>query len=215
MPWFSDRFGRRKAIIVSIFGSLLGFAGQALSYSFGMLVAVRALGGLFGGTSTVASAFIVDLYPLKERPKQFAKLGAGSMSAFIFGPFVGGGLAQFGLRVPLWTATGLSFSAMVAAIYFVHDTSDLCLPAKKDDDHAAGSGGGGSNNHSKGSVGDIESDGKSSSGGGDTSAAVAKRPRAKSGSGTKKYLEMEEDDPVASACLLFFGTAAAASCERT
>ena len=57
------------AIIVSIFGSILGFLGQAVTCptlesnpdstcigipgGFGMLVAVRALGGLFGGTATV------------------------------------------------------------------------------------------------------------------------------------------------------------------
>ena len=141
MPLFSDKYGPRLAIIVSIFGSLLGFLGQGLTCptfesvpdstcigipgGFSLLIAVRFLGGLFGGTSTVASAFIVTLYPQKQRAKQFAKLGAGAMTAFVFGPFVGGGMAQFGLRVPLFLASTLSAVAMLAAIQFVVDPQKL------------------------------------------------------------------------------------------
>jgi MFS family permease len=90
-----------------------------------MLVAVRALGGLFGGTATVAAAFIVILYPQKKRGQQFAKMSACALSAFVFGPFVGGGLAQFGLRVPLYCAAGLSFLAMLLAFRFVIDPNEL------------------------------------------------------------------------------------------
>jgi len=112
MPVFSDKYGRRPAIIVSLFGSLAGFLGQGLTCAtdssgcgipggFGMLIGVRVFAGLFGGTTTVAAAFIVDLYPQEQRGKMFARLGSSAITAFVFGPFVGGGLAQFGLRVPL------------------------------------------------------------------------------------------------------------------
>ena len=147
MPVFSDKFGPRKAIIVSIFGSILGFLGQSLTCptlesnpnstcvgipgGFGMLVAVRALGGLFGGTATVAAAFIVILYPQKKRGQQFAKMSACALSAFVFGPFAGGGLAQFGLRVPLYCAAGLSFLAMLLAFRFVLDPNELLKLEKK------------------------------------------------------------------------------------
>ena len=141
MPLFSDKYGPRLGIIVSIFGSLLGFLGQGITCptfesspdstcvgipgGFGMLVAVRFLGGLFGGTATVASAFIVTMYPQQERAKQFAKMGAGAMSAFVFGAFVGGGLAQFGLRVPLYVAASLSGLGMLAAFKYVLDPEKL------------------------------------------------------------------------------------------
>ena len=141
MPKFSDKYGPRNAIIVSIFGSILGFLGQALTCptlesnpsstcigipgGFAMLVLVRALGGFFGGTATVAAAFIVLLYKQKQRGQQFAKMSACALSAFVFGPFVGGGLAQFGLRVPLYVAAGLSFCAMLLAIKYVLDPNKL------------------------------------------------------------------------------------------
>ncbi len=141
MPVFSDKYGPRLGIIVSIFGSLLGFLGQGLTCptlesspdstcagipgGFAMLVIVRFLGGLFGGTATVASAFIVTMYPQQERAKQFAKMGAAAMSAFVFGPFVGGGLAQFGLRMPLYVASALSGLAMLAAFKYVKDPEKL------------------------------------------------------------------------------------------
>ena len=149
MPVFSDKFGRRLAILVSIFGSLIGFLGQGLTCpvaetasvpcvgipgGFYFLVFIRFLGGLFGGTATVASAFVVDLYPQKERGKQFAKIGISAISAFTLGPSIGGGLAQFGLRVPLFVATGFSLLAMVAAYIYVQNAEDLGLADRKKND---------------------------------------------------------------------------------
>ena len=147
MPLFSDKFGPRNAIIVSIFGSIIGFLGQAFTCptfetspnstcigipgGFGLLVAVRAIGGLFGGTISVAAAFIVILYPQKQRGQQFAKMSACALSAFVFGPFVGGGLAQFGLRVPLYVAGIASFIAFLLAIKYVVDPHELLLSIKK------------------------------------------------------------------------------------
>ena len=75
MPSFSDKFGRRNAVIVSIFGSICGFLFSAIAWNFGMLIFAKIFGGLFGGTATVAAAFVVDLYKPKERPKRFANLG--------------------------------------------------------------------------------------------------------------------------------------------
>eukprot|EP00943_MAST-04B_sp_MAST-4B-sp1_P006502 g6502.t1 len=154
MPIFSDKFGRRAAIIISIFGSFFGFLGQAVTCplaestsvpctgiagGFYFLVFIRFFGGLFGGTATVASAFVVDLYPQKERGKQFAKIGVSAISAFTLGPSIGGGLSQFGLRVPLFVASGFSLLAIVAAYFYVHNAEDLGINAavhKKNDDVA-------------------------------------------------------------------------------
>ena len=47
------------------------------------------------------------------------------MSAFVFGPFVGGALSQFGLRVPLWVAVGCSTIAWVLTLIFVQDPQTL------------------------------------------------------------------------------------------
>ncbi len=149
MPVYSDKYGRRKAVLMSIFGSFLGFFGQGITCptvdsvaigapacvgvpgGFYFLVFIRFFGGLFGGTVTVASAFVVDLYPQKERGKQFAKIGVCAMSAFTFGPSIGGGLSQFGLRVPLFVAAGFSLVAMAAAFKYVHNAADLGIALNK------------------------------------------------------------------------------------
>jgi MFS family permease len=125
MPSFSDKFGRRKAVIVSIFGSVCGFLFSAIAWNYSFLMFAKIFGGLFGGTATVASAFVVDLYEPKERPKRFANLGSAAISAFVFGPFIGGGLSQFGLRVPLWVAVGCSTIAWVLTLIYVQDPRSL------------------------------------------------------------------------------------------
>ena len=43
------------------------FAMCRYTWGFYFLVFIRFFGGLFGGTATVASAFVVDLYPQKKR----------------------------------------------------------------------------------------------------------------------------------------------------
>ena len=134
MPLFSDKYGRRNAVIVSIFGSILGFLLTALAFNFEFLIFAKIVGGLFGGTATVASAFVVDLYEQKERPKRFANLSNAAISAFIFGPFIGGALSQFGLRTPLWVSTGFSIVAWVLTLIYVQDPQVLLRKDKKEEE---------------------------------------------------------------------------------
>ena len=60
-----------------------------------------------------------------------------AISAFTLGPSIGGGLAQFGLRVPLFVASGFSFVAMVAAYFYVHNADDLGLKDRKKNDECS------------------------------------------------------------------------------
>ena len=132
MPTFSDKVGRRPAIILSIAGSFMGFVLSACADyvptgtpAFSYFIAMRCFSGLFGGTNTVANAFIVDLYDESERAKQFANLAAASVGAFTFGPFIGGGMAQFGLNILFWFAAALSLVAGALAWRFVKEPRAL------------------------------------------------------------------------------------------
>lgn len=131
MPLFSDTYGRRKAIIISVFGSLSGFLLMGFSINFPMLCAARFWGGLFGATSSVTNAFIVDLTPPAERAKRFGMMTAFVLLAFLFGPLVGAALLPLGLRVPYYAAAGLSFLALFLCFVYVRDPRDLLLEESK------------------------------------------------------------------------------------
>jgi len=86
MPRISDAYGRKTAFIASLIGSIFGFTAMALAPNFAILLAVRLLAGLLGGSATVANAYITDVYPAPERGGMFARLGATIMCAVMFGP---------------------------------------------------------------------------------------------------------------------------------
>ena len=43
LPAWSDRYGRRNAMLISLVGSTVGYAGQSLSNSFGSLLFFRVI----------------------------------------------------------------------------------------------------------------------------------------------------------------------------
>jgi len=121
----SDRFGRKPILLISIFGTFLGFllfgfavpVGQKLAVLLGvpiniMILAVlffsRALDGFTGGNISVAQAYITDVTTEENRAKGLGLVGAAFGLGFVFGPAMGGFLSSFGFAVPAFAAAGLS-----------------------------------------------------------------------------------------------------------
>ncbi len=65
----SDRFGRRPVLLVSVFGTFLGFLLLGFANALWMLFASRILDGLTGGNLSVAQAYISDVTDEKSRSK--------------------------------------------------------------------------------------------------------------------------------------------------
>jgi MFS family permease len=126
LPIVSDKYGRKVAFILSIGGSIFGFAAMAMSTNFEMLLVVRFIAGLFGGSPTVANAYIADVYPTKEQGGMFARLGVAIMCGVLFGPVLGGVLANiFGLRGPLYFATACSSLGMLCGLWYIVEPKEL------------------------------------------------------------------------------------------
>lgn len=114
----SDRYGRRPILLVSIFGTFLGFLLLGFARSLWMLFASRILDGLTGGNITVAQAYITDVTGPKDRAKGLGLIGAAFGLGFIIGPAVGGVLSGWGYAVPAFAAAALS-GANLVAVYFL------------------------------------------------------------------------------------------------
>ena len=104
---FSDRFGRRPILLLSLFGTLLGFLLLGYANTLWILFAARILDGLTGGNISVAQAYISDVTDAKNRAKGLGMIGAAFGLGFIIGPASGGLLSQWGYAVPAFVAAGL------------------------------------------------------------------------------------------------------------
>jgi len=114
----SDRFGRKKLLGFSIFGTAIGyflFAVGIITRNLPLLFFSRALDGITGGNMSVAQAVIADVTPPKDRTKRFALIGAVFGAGFVLGPYLGAklgtpGISFFGLgHTPHWFNPALPF----------------------------------------------------------------------------------------------------------
>ncbi|PAQ14202.1 MFS transporter [Bacillaceae bacterium SAOS 7] len=119
----SDRFGRKKIIIIGLvlfaFSQLL----FAISEHLSVLFISRMLGGI-GGAFIVPSmmAYVADITTIDNRAKGMGRLGASMSLGFVIGPGMGGILAEFGLRAPFFTAAVVAAMAAVLSIFFLPET---------------------------------------------------------------------------------------------
>lgn len=104
----SDRFGRRRVLLISLFGFGIDYLFLAFAPGIGWLFLGRMIAGFTGGSITTATAYIADISTAENRGKNFGMLGAAFGLGFIIGPVLGGWLGEIGPRVPFLAAAGLS-----------------------------------------------------------------------------------------------------------
>ena len=104
----SDRYGRRPILLISVFGTFIGFLLFGFATTLWMLFAARILDGLTGGNLSVAQAYISDVTDARNRANGLGLIGAAFGIGFIIGPVTGGVLSQYGYNVPGFVAAGLA-----------------------------------------------------------------------------------------------------------
>jgi len=131
----SDRFGRRKLLIVSQLGSALGFLILALSNNLSLLFLSRIIDGITGGNISIAQAYIADVTDKKNRSRGMGIIGAAFGLGFIFGPALGGWLSKISYSTPAYFAAFFSLMTVFATAMFLKETVDIknssSLPKRK------------------------------------------------------------------------------------
>lgn len=94
---YSDRVGRRKVLLITIFGLALSYAAWFWAASFWVLVLARILGGVMGGNLSVATAAVADSTTREKRSSGLAIIGIAFGLGFVVGPGIGGLLAKINL----------------------------------------------------------------------------------------------------------------------
>jgi MFS family permease len=109
----SDRYGRRKLLLLSQSGTLAGFLLLADSSALWMVFAGRILDGVTAGNLSLAQAYISDHTAPENRAKAFGVIGVAFGVGFMFGPGIGGVLAEYGMHVPFLAAASLSLLSII------------------------------------------------------------------------------------------------------
>jgi len=122
---FSDRFGRRPVLLVSILTFAIDNLICALAISYWMLFAGRILAGISGASFATCSAFIADISDDKTRTRNFGLIGIAFGAGFILGPVVGGLLGQFGPRIPFYVAAALSLINFVFSWFMLPESLQM------------------------------------------------------------------------------------------
>lgn len=118
----SDAYGRRPILIVTLFAMALTYGAMALAQSFTVLLLARIFGGITAATQSTASAVIADISSSEQKSVRFGYIGAAFGLGFIVGPFVGGFLAEFGIRVPFIVAGGFALGNALFGLFFFKET---------------------------------------------------------------------------------------------
>jgi len=113
----SDQIGRKKVLLLTMGGSVLGLLILGLAHSLTLLFVGRILSGAFGANISVASAYVTDVTTPENRAKGMGMIGAAFGIGFILGPAFGGMLSVYGYSVPILAAAGLGAVNVVYAMF--------------------------------------------------------------------------------------------------
>lgn len=92
----SDLYGRKKILIISLLGSILGYLLTVISFwtnSFGLLLFSRFLTGFMEGTFAVARALASELTTINKFVS-FGRINTMAGIGYIIGPIIGGLLSN-------------------------------------------------------------------------------------------------------------------------
>ncbi len=105
----SDRYGRKRVLVATIFGLGVFDVVTAAATSLPMLYLARLFAGACAGNVATASALVADATPSGDRSEGMAIVGISFGIGFTIGPALGAGLAVLPETYPtfLWEGPGV------------------------------------------------------------------------------------------------------------
>jgi len=128
MGALSDRFGRRRVILLSNLGLGLQYVLMALAPSLRWLFIARVVSGIAAASVSTAMAYVADVTPPEKRAAGFGMMGVAFGAGFVMGPAIGGLLGSMGPRLPFWAAAAAS---LANALYGLLVLPESLPPSKR------------------------------------------------------------------------------------
>jgi MFS family permease len=112
----SDRYGRRKVLLVSQIGTFVGFVLLALAPSLTLVFLARIIDGLTSGNISVAHAYAAEHSAPSTRKQALGMTSGAIGTGLLVGPALSAFLVQFGSTAPVWAASLLSLVSILATV---------------------------------------------------------------------------------------------------
>jgi len=123
----SDRFGRKPILLISLFGSTVGFLLLGTGGALWVLFLGRIIDGLTAGDQGSLFAYVTDSTKPHERAKWFGYLGGAIGVGFMIGPAIGGVLGSISITLPFFATAGITLLMMLIIAIFLKES----LPHEK------------------------------------------------------------------------------------
>ena len=122
---FSDRYGRRPALLVGLTASAIAYVVFAYAGSLWLLFLSRLVQGAGGGTVSVIQAYVADAMRPEERAKGLGWLSAATNAGVALGPALGPLARHYGASGPGLAAAALCIVNIVFAWFFLSESRDM------------------------------------------------------------------------------------------
>jgi MFS family permease len=122
---FSDRYGRRPALLVGLTASCIAYIVFAYAGSIWLLLLSRIVQGAGGGTVGVIQAYVADSVEPDNRAKALGWLSAATNVGVAIGPAIGGMALRFGRSGPGLAAASLCLVNIFFAWKFLRESRDM------------------------------------------------------------------------------------------
>jgi MFS family permease len=131
MGSLSDRFGRRRVLLISLAASAACYVLIAIAlhvHSLALLMIGCLLAGLSEANIAIAQSAIADIAPPQQRSRLFGYVYLSSSLAYVVGPLAGGKLADrglvawFGYPTPYWAMVGMLLLTLAVTAWRFRET---------------------------------------------------------------------------------------------
>jgi len=137
---FSDRYGRRPALLVGLLISAVAYVIFAYAATLWLLLLSRVVQGLGGGTIGVVQAYVADASAEKDRAKGLGWLSAATSLGAVVGPAIGSVLIHWGRHAPGIASAIFCVLVSIFAGIYLRESRDASTTAEHEMVHQSGGG---------------------------------------------------------------------------
>ncbi|KYQ96881.1 hypothetical protein DLAC_04195 [Tieghemostelium lacteum] len=146
--WFSNRYGRRPAVLCGLVGAMVSLFGFGISRHYGMAIFFRFTSGLLNGNVSVAKTMLSEITDSSNQARAFSFIGLSWSIGGIVAPLIGGVtsnicsqskisinpssiVCQYPYLLPNLICIALSMIGLILAIIYLQETISFKINTKK------------------------------------------------------------------------------------